>query len=92
MVIQKVNNTVCDRAIENENSHNSARTSEIRTNNFSIEYIRVYLTEKLWLIKRHNYRINDIKLLAKLARKKLGLKKSPTRKGYDKFFTDEEKR
>lgn len=51
-----------------------------------------FLTNKLRLIKNYELDIDDIHTFIKTLRTKLGLRKSPKKKGYGKFFTDEEKR
>lgn len=54
--------------------------------------IRQFVRNKLYAIKSHNYQISNIKLFAKFIRRKLNLNKAPKKKGYGRYFTDEEKR
>lgn len=51
-----------------------------------------FFQDKLCAIKMHNYETKSFKGLLKFFRKKLNLNKSPNRKGYRQFFTEEEKR
>lgn len=63
--------------------------------NFSAEssnVIEKYVSEKLTAIKNHNYKIKNVLRFAKYLRRKLHMQKKPTKKGYEKFFTNEEKR
>lgn len=54
--------------------------------------VRQYLLNKLLAIKTHNYQVNNVKLFAKFLRRKLNLNKAPKKKGYGRYFTDEEQR
>lgn len=49
-----------------------------------------FIENKINRLKRIKY--NDVKLCAKLVRRKLGFGKSPKSKGYGKLITDEERR
>lgn len=66
--------------------------SEQKSKKLTIDSLKKILVRKLWVLNYHNYNVNNIKLITKITRQKLGLQKSPKKKGYDKFFTDEEKR
>lgn len=51
-----------------------------------------FIENKINRLKCKRIKLNDVKLCAKLVRRKLGFGKSPKRKGYGKLITDEERR
>lgn len=55
-----------------------------------LESFRNFLGNTINQCKRIKY--NDVKMCAKLVRRKLGFNKAPKKKGYGKLITDEEKR
>ncbi|KAJ6643670.1 hypothetical protein Bhyg_08634 [Pseudolycoriella hygida] len=57
-----------------------------------IESFMNFVENKINRLKSKRIKYNDVKLCAKLVRRKLGFGKSPKRKGYEKLVTDEEKR
>lgn len=58
-------------------------------NNATLPNALRFLRNRLWTIKVHNY---NCKRFITFLRKNLKLNKSPKKKGYAQFFTDEEKR
>lgn len=54
--------------------------------------IKKFVLEKFSMIKNHNYKVRNVVRFAKFLRCKLHLQKSPKKKGFEKFFTAEEKR
>lgn len=51
-----------------------------------------YFREKFNAIRVCDMHVHDIRMFIKVLRHKLGLKKTPKKKGYEYFLTDEEKR
>lgn len=51
-----------------------------------------FIENKINRLKCKRIKYNDVKLCAKLVRRKLGFGKSPKNKGYGKLITDEERR
>lgn len=51
-----------------------------------------FIENQINRIKCKRIKYNDVKLCAKLVRRKLGFGKSPKSKGYGKLLTDEERR
>lgn len=60
------------------------------SNNFAA--FRQFLRNKLWALKVHNYKTKNIRSLAKFLRRKLNFSKTPKKKGYGQYFTEEERR
>lgn len=58
-------------------------------NNDSLSNALEFVRRQLWAIKVHNY---NCKRIIRFLRKNLKFNKSPKKKGYGQFFTDEEKR
>lgn len=54
--------------------------------------VKKFVLEKLSMIQNHNYKVKNVVRFAKFLRCKLHLQKKPKKKGYEKFFTAEEKR
>lgn len=54
--------------------------------------IRKYICDKINAIRTCNLHMRDLQTLVKGLRRRIGLNKSPKKKGYDKFLTDEERR
>lgn len=57
-----------------------------------LETIINFIENKFNRLKCKRIKYNDVKLCAKLVRRKLGFNKSPKSKGYGKLVTDEERR
>ncbi len=57
-----------------------------------IETLISFIESKINRLKCKRIQYNDVKLCAKLIRRKLGFGKSPKSKGYGKLITDEERR
>lgn len=51
-----------------------------------------FIENKINRLRSKRIKLNDVKLCAKLVRRKLGFGKSPKKKGYGKLLTDEERR
>lgn len=102
---QVVSNTVClcapsdamkspagkhdqDRAVGSQVKQSISRGAQTVVAK-SISFMKL-VQEKLSQFNR--LKLKDVQRVAKETRKSLGLKKSPKRKGYDKFLTDEERR
>lgn len=57
-----------------------------------LETLINFIESKINRLKCKRIKYNDVKLCAKLVRRKLGFSKSPKSKGYGKLVTDEERR
>lgn len=57
-----------------------------------LETLISYIENKINRLKCKRINYNDVRLYAKLVRRKLGFGKSPKNKGYGKLITDEERR
>lgn len=66
--------------------------TETTGNNSTTKFILNYIESKITQMRCTNFKFGKFRKCVKLARRSLGLQKSPKKKGYGKLITDEEKR
>lgn len=83
--------TASDSTEQNNSDQNDDFfNEEIHSNNFAS--IRQFLCNKLWALKVHNYKTKNIREFAKYLRRKIKFNRTPKKKGYGQYFTEEERR
>lgn len=75
--------------VKNDDPFAPVTASDTRKTHQNIQQI---ICNKFRAIRNCEFDFNDVRMLFKVLRKKIGLNKSPHKKGYGKFLTDEERR
>lgn len=93
----KSSTTTTTTTSDNNNFESQINIPQMHTNNTTnngntTKFLINFIESKIAQLRCTNFKIGKIRKCIKLARKSIGLQKSPKKKGYDTLITDEEKR